>query len=331
MTITFKDVGQGDSIILEWEEKGINKIGIIDCNKKGYSNPTLQHLKIGKYAEVEFIILSHPHRDHFSGLRELFDHILKNKIIIRRLGHTLHFTNEAYWKYLDIDSKASRQLSKVVEKMRDLWTSGLLVKRDVLSDEKKPIQLGEHIHLHCLGPCHEDVSKYQDIVEFEPDKNILAASEAANHLSTTFILDVGDVSILLTADAENLSFDNLIKYVHAEIDKRTFHLCQVAHHGSLNNLHEDFWKLVPTADEKHAIISAGENKKYSHPSYQVVEAFANSGYSVHCTNIVNGMSEYTETLRSASLVLDGVSELAEEYLESNDRVFLIADGKCELH
>ena len=34
MKITFKDVGQGDSILLEWTDDSKNKIIIIDCNKK---------------------------------------------------------------------------------------------------------------------------------------------------------------------------------------------------------------------------------------------------------------------------------------------------------
>ena len=40
MKITFKDVGQGDSILLEWiDDEGVNKLGIIDCSKKGKEIP----------------------------------------------------------------------------------------------------------------------------------------------------------------------------------------------------------------------------------------------------------------------------------------------------
>jgi hypothetical protein len=36
--ITFKEVDQGDSIILEWRHENVNRIGIIDCNlKEDYS------------------------------------------------------------------------------------------------------------------------------------------------------------------------------------------------------------------------------------------------------------------------------------------------------
>ncbi len=71
--IVFKNVGQGDSIILEWEssEEGTKKIAIIDCNLNKNENPVLQHLIELNLHEIEFVILSHPHEDHFSGFHEL--------------------------------------------------------------------------------------------------------------------------------------------------------------------------------------------------------------------------------------------------------------------
>ena len=55
MKITYKDVGQGDSIILEWEKNEEKKIGIIDCNRKGKRNPVLEHIVSGEYREIEFL------------------------------------------------------------------------------------------------------------------------------------------------------------------------------------------------------------------------------------------------------------------------------------
>lgn len=71
MRITFKDVGQGDSIILEWDKDGKKKIGIIDCNKYFGANPVLSYIKNpeNKVEEIEFLILSHPHHDHFLDLK----------------------------------------------------------------------------------------------------------------------------------------------------------------------------------------------------------------------------------------------------------------------
>ena len=66
LKITFLEVGQGDSIIVEWKKNKKLKIAIIDCNSKpGNENPTIDFIKNTNYKEIEFVILSHPHTDHF--------------------------------------------------------------------------------------------------------------------------------------------------------------------------------------------------------------------------------------------------------------------------
>ena len=91
LKVTFKDVGQGDSIIIEWRKNSKSYVGIIDCNlKTNNRNPILEHIKILSTKEISFIILSHPHYDHFSGFEDLFNYCEKNKIIIKNFIHTAH-------------------------------------------------------------------------------------------------------------------------------------------------------------------------------------------------------------------------------------------------
>ena len=56
--ITFKNVGQGDSIIIEWSnDKNEKKIGIIDCKKNDSNNPILKHIQDFNIEEIDFIYL----------------------------------------------------------------------------------------------------------------------------------------------------------------------------------------------------------------------------------------------------------------------------------
>ena len=73
LTITFKNVGHGDTIILEWEnDEGQNEIGIIDCHlRNGKSNLAVEHIKNQGYRSINFMILTHPHTAHFSGFPSL--------------------------------------------------------------------------------------------------------------------------------------------------------------------------------------------------------------------------------------------------------------------
>lgn len=323
MKITFKDVGQGDSILVEWSKENNNKIGIIDCCEKGKKNPVLLHLDNYKYEEIEFIILSHPHKDHYSGLLKLLEFIEKRKIIVHRFSQTITHAGTAYWKYFEISSYDSRLLKKIINKTKVLKEQGLIKKNDLLIDGKI-IEIEDNIELECLAPCIDDIEMYQKIVKLDADKNMKEASQAANLLSTVIKLKIDDNFILFTSDAESSALLGIINNYSAKFKGAKFHICQLPHHGSEKNINESFWQIVETIDKRHAIISAGQNKKYNHPSYSVIRKFYDNGFQIHCTNIVNGMTEFTEELRAlkkASIILDGCSELAEEYIKSNDRVF----------
>lgn len=96
--ITFKDVGQGDSIILEWVNNSVEEFGIIDCNKKGKLNPTLDYIRTINPKELQLVVLSHPHRDHYSGFEELLLFCKEKRIKIKRFAHSLNHIGTDYWR-----------------------------------------------------------------------------------------------------------------------------------------------------------------------------------------------------------------------------------------
>jgi beta-lactamase superfamily II metal-dependent hydrolase len=89
MKVTFKNVGQGDSVIIEWEENQTNKIILIDCNKINGTNPVLNYLKKTKITSIHCLVLSHPHIDHFRGMLELLIYCEQEDVLIERFAHTL--------------------------------------------------------------------------------------------------------------------------------------------------------------------------------------------------------------------------------------------------
>jgi competence protein ComEC len=327
MKITYKDVGQGDSIILEWERDGKSKVGIIDCNRKGKANPVLEHIVAKAYSEIEFIILSHPHKDHYSGMLQLL-HFLESKgISINRFCNTLHWSATDYWKYFEVGNSDSRLLKKIIGKVRELKNTKQIKRIDALGCGNI-IRIEVDLTLECLAPSHDDAEEYQRIVKTNADKNIKEASQAANHLSTIFKLCIGEYGVLFTSDAESLALEGLIERELDNLTASTFQICQLPHHGSINNHYPTFWKMLLTTQTRFAIISAGKHRSYNHPSLQVIEAFNGDGYLVHCTNFVNGMQEFTEHLQAlvdSSIELDSGSVLAEEYRKAGDRVFKLTD------
>lgn len=332
MTITFKDVGQGDSIIIEWIDGASEKIGIIDCNKKGRKNPVVNHLKKGSYKEIEFIILTHPHRDHYSGLLELLEFADEKGVIINKVAHTLTATHHRYWKYFEVSNKDTRQLSRIISKFKSLRKKGVIKMMDVLS-KGVTVKIDGTTALECLSPSHDEIEEYVRLVRMNADENPKEASQAANFLSTIFRLKQGNSYLLFTSDAESMAFDSIVKRREYEFGGHLYILCQLPHHGSESNHHEGFWKLIEINPGSHAAISAGEHRNYNHPSFSVVKGFHDMGYVVNCTNVVNGMTEFNEFVEKQKidgLMLDYVSSIASEYVKSNDRIYLVDNDSVSL-
>ena len=319
MQITFKDVGQGDSILIEWEDNDINKVGIIDCKKRQKSNPVIDHLKEKGYTEIEFIILSHPHSDHYSGFEELLDFIEEKGIVVNRFGNTLKEIGSGYWEWFEVSSEDTRQLAEIVRKADRLRNEVGLIKKYFYVFEDWNIPLSPTIEIRSISPAHEEIQTYQQLVKYDAIENKKQASKAANYLSSLFYIRKDGHNILLTSDVERETFARI------DIEKRfqdiKFSLCQAPHHGSFNNYYDLFWDNLSTLEEKNAVFSSGLNEQYKHPHLATIKCFEKNGYRINPTNIVYGMQEYLEELNKKAMVLDTISEIDEGAIIAGDKIF----------
>lgn len=315
--ITFKDVGQGDSIIIEWDNE--KKNGILDCKKKGRKNPILDHIKKNEIKEIDFIILSHPHTDHYSGMTELLKYCSSENIKIKKFCHTLLDIEIEYWKYLEPNITNSRELLALFEIVLESYNKNLI--EIIKLDFEHRIYLNDSHYLRCLSPSHLERAEYVSSINALSEKSRMKRSKAANLLSTIFKLKLDDKYILLTSDAEKLSFERIRdKNLDLLNDKHNL-LSQIPHHGSDTNHVPTFWDKLIKDQTSDAIISAGEHKSYNHPNYSVVNDFSQFGYNIKSTNVINGMLQYVDLIKSKSLILDTDSFIAEEYYISGDKEF----------
>lgn len=315
VSLTFKDVGQGDSLILEWMEGEEHQIGIIDCNKKGQSNPVLDHVKDIDCKVISFAILSHPHEDHYSGLLELLQYCLANEIHIGWFGHTAFNMGKDYWKLFEISHNATQELEKIIGLLPILKNVGLLGSIQLVTQNWHKV-LAPNIILDALSPAHEEIGQYQHKVRFEPVVNRKAASQAANLLSTVFILTINGIKILVTSDAVTETFDRL--YYEDCLSGVSLSVIQAPHHGSVKNYSTVFWDNLVTDHDRKAVVSSGYNLKYKHPHLEVLTRLDALGFIIHATNVVHGMKEFL-SLKAKTITLDMVSDLIDT--KGGDKVF----------
>ena len=67
------NVGRGSAVLVRLGEADCGKFGIIDCFRgEDGRHPLLSYLKKSTVECIEFLIVTHPHQDHFLGISDVF-------------------------------------------------------------------------------------------------------------------------------------------------------------------------------------------------------------------------------------------------------------------
>lgn len=297
--LTFKDVGQGDSIILEWEKDGVRKTGIIDCNVYKTTNPVLNHVIDKKVTEIEFMILSHPHMDHFSGFFDLLNYCVENKIKIRRFLHTAQTTPD-YLKAATRSIEESNKLYNLFSLLNDMVNRGLVSVHSIDDNPDLIIPLGEEFKMEVLAPSSREINNYINGVKYPFDEESTGHPNA-NWLSTLFKIYNEETNVLLTSDVEAGVLSRIGKKNGGRLAKGKVILAQAPHHGSKGNLNKVFWQLRKRYEITPVVISVGKNK-YKHPSEDVIQFFEKlPNYKVERTDF--------STLKTSSIKSKDISSL----------------------
>lgn len=317
--IEFKNVGQGDSIILEWESNSEKKIGIIDCNKYEGANPILDHIIINQLTHIDFIILSHFHFDHYSGFSELFEYLIENNITVGIFLHTLTADYLHIFDLLNNDQISNQETRKFVKLFNYCQDNDIFIDYDEISNNFKHINLGKQFKLKFLSPLgsyKKELGKQRHNYLHKrtikkPDFNIV--STIINIYST-------ETSILLTSDSVKKAFAFLMS-------KNVFNniaLIQVPHHGSIKNHLPAFWDKI-ISQNIPAVFSVGDSAKDKLPNVEVVEYFNNSNFKVISTNCVYGINDVFNCTKKAkkntTTLLNSFSKLKKKTSDNLNKRF----------
>lgn len=286
ISITFKDVGQGDSILLAWTVLGTEHIGIIDCNVKDGPNPILDEIRSRKTQYIDFIILSHLHYDHLSGMPELFEYCLNNKIQIGKFYHTFETQYLKIFSEILVSQNSQKVGSRFFTLFRELCKLDVIVEVERATVGLRPITLTSGFQLEFLSPIGKD--------------HMLFTEQQAKflHGKTTTLPDFNFLSTITKVtnkkNAAILTADTTIKQLRRLTGKilETVSHIQVPHHGSQNNHWPKLWNSLNKKLPCKAIFSVGDEKRDKLPKRVVVEYFDSNGYQVESTDCVYGISEH---------------------------------------
>ncbi len=126
-----------------------------------------------------------------------------------------------------------------------------------------------------------------DTIDLDPDTRIYILHPSVpgteNDDSIVFLMVFGDTRILFMGDAEKKAEQLILRYFSPLLQAN---VVKVGHHGSATSSTERF---IDTTASNYAIVSAGQNNRFSHPDPAIVQNWEDSGARVMQTAVDGGL------------------------------------------
>lgn len=249
MKISMLDVGQGDSIVLQ-TSYGFNALfdGGSTSKKNIGRYRIYTYLKYAGVRSLDYVFVSHPDKDHISGIYELID-MCDNTFEIKNI--VLPHINDTDETLLEIRKMADGAGINVLYACRgDNLSAG-------------------NLSISCVHPC----------------KNY--NYESANDYSAVYLISFGKFSMLMTGDAESKAEKCLIQDARksdgvVDLQKLSgINVLKAGHHGSRGASSENFLRFVKP---ETALISCGVDNSYGHPHNETLQRLKEAGTKVYRTD-----------------------------------------------
>ena len=250
LVVTFIDVGQGDSVLIEspsghkalidgggrQENASSRLIKKEDPVGKSIIVPFLRKKGIN---ELDLVILTHPHDDHVAGLPYVLEKIKVDMVLDSGQPHT----SRGYYRFL-----------KLIEQKNIPYK---------LARTGQIIDLGAGVKGYILHPSQSLIS---------------GTASDPNNNSIVMKLDHGKTSFLFMGDAGFEGEARILSKGYSLISD----VLKVGHHGSMTSTSV---KLLESVRPKYAVISVGAKNKFGHPSPETLRRLENFGVKVLRTDL----------------------------------------------
>lgn len=262
--VTFLDVAQGDSAVLELPD---GQVVLIDGGAT-YERFDMGRGVVGPYLwnrgirTIDHVIATHPQLDHVGGLAWVLRHFS-----VRHFWGTGDRREEPFYRRLQ-HALADRGLTEQVARAGD----------EMLSS----------------GSCRLRVLNPPDMTGArESALGRRIEGQVLNNRSIVTQLTCGRHRIVFTADVEQETLRRLTQ----NVEQGRVDVVKVPHHGAASSLQRDWLGALRPG---YAVISVGRHNPYGHPAPSVLDAYTAQGASIYRTDRDGGV--WVTGMRSNSLL-----------------------------
>lgn len=267
LQIAFLDVGHGDTIIISTIENNVKRAIIIDCND---AIRTRKYILANEIQVVDYILITHLHQDHYSGVNMLINELIKKDIKI----------NNICWekdKYLRTDNNDNKNYRTFIEKLRENHIKNGIRYVSKRFDDRNYRRLDNGVIKNLKA---EIIYPNSFIANNFDDNNV-------NNTSAVVQIQYNKFKIILPGDLEGEGWNMLKMYT---VDDIQCDILKMPHHGGYFGESSDALSLNQVIDmskPKFAIISSGQNEKYKHPSKDTIKCLSDNNINILCTEVTD--------------------------------------------
>jgi len=306
--INFFYCGTGDTILIKIpDDDGCPQWGLIDCNltkKSGAYYRVRQHIKDHDIRKLKFVCLSHPHQDHFRGMKKLLTDCFYEK-------RKKELYVDEFW-----NCGADYQLLFALARRMDGTRFGKITSKDIYSlynflyhhtlDDRKPnshrlkqegvlcvTDMGQ-FYFVCIAPCTDRVDRFNlmeldTILTTKDFDDLKFQKEDKNDLSVILLLLHKELSISVAfgGDASTVTWNEALP-TWRELGKKLwakrllFDVIKVSHHGSVTSRCGSLYRDFSDKGKTVAILSVGPDDN-NHPHPDILKQLRRHGILEYAT------------------------------------------------
>ncbi|BBO83480.1 hypothetical protein DSCO28_40460 [Desulfosarcina ovata subsp. sediminis] len=289
--------GVGESIVLYLPGLGW---GVIDsCRikiKKASYNPALEYLKSLNVKKLAFLVLTHPHLDHFEGLESIIDHYMGNIDRICVYAGKGYREYKAYLarKHL-VNEPGIKSFASIVEKINKAKHKDANIVQ--ISERTQIIRRNNYnnheIEMIALSPSEESITKYCQLLygliptdNQSPIKNI--SDKDHNLISSAIWCKIDNLVMIFGSDLEKGSS----KYSgwrgvlnNRDCPDLSSSYVKIPHHGSPNAYSTQIWQSFSNSNNVISVVTPYNRSGSPRPDQKVLEKISEHSDSIYITSL----------------------------------------------
>ena len=244
------DIGKADAILIMTENYKV----MIDAGENRHGLELVNALYDKNISEIDYLILTHFHKDHIGGAHVIIDYLDVKEVIVANY------------------SKESRHVERLVSAVNNAGLESIVLKdtlRFMLDNAEfilYPAQ-SEYHHYAADNNIDEEDDDYDEDNGEEEDENEETDVTNENNFSIVISVSHGSNSFLFTGDAKARRLREIL--AESEIINTDFNFLKVPHHGRHNRRSVEFINVIRPA---YAVITCSVDNP---PDRRVTAALEN--------------------------------------------------------